>query len=47
MSIKQPMGGLGNELVQKRLDLIYAGRHTLQVTRNDDLYSVNLIVPND
>ena len=47
MSVKLPVGGLGNELVQKRLDLIYAGRHTLEVNRNDELYSVNLIIPND
>jgi two-component system, LytTR family, sensor kinase len=47
MSVKQPIGGLGNKLVQKRLDLIYAGRHTLEVTRNDGLYSANLTIPND
>jgi two-component system LytT family sensor kinase len=47
MSAKQPIGGLGNELVQKRLDLIYVGRHTLEVTRNDGLYSANLTIPND
>ncbi|MBI1769733.1 MAG: histidine kinase [Bacteroidetes bacterium] len=46
-SAKQPVGGLGNELVQKRLDLIYAGRHTLEVNRNNELYSVNLTIPND
>jgi two-component system LytT family sensor kinase len=46
-SVRQPVGGLGNELVRKRLDLIYAGRHTLQVNRNDELYSVNLTIPND
>lgn len=38
-------GGLGNELVQKRLDLIYKGRHTLQVNSQHDLYTVNLTVP--
>lgn len=44
---KQPDrdGGLGNELVQKRLDLIYHGRHQLQVDKKQDLYSVNLIIP--
>jgi len=46
-SVKQPIGGLGNELVRKRLDLIYTGRHTLEVNRNDELYHVNLIIPND
>ncbi|HTE31309.1 MAG TPA: sensor histidine kinase [Chryseolinea sp.] len=46
-SAKKVVGGLGNELVQKRLDLIYAGKHTLDVKREDELYSVNLTVPND
>lgn len=47
--IKQPNrdGGLGNELVQKRLDLIYKGKHQLQVNKRDDLYSVNLTIPNE
>lgn len=43
----QTNGGLGNQLIQKRLDLIYAERHTLVVTKNDELYSVNLTIPND
>jgi two-component system, LytTR family, sensor kinase len=46
-SDKQPIGGLGNELVQKRLELIYAGKHTLEVHKSDELYSVNLTIPND
>jgi len=46
-SIKQPIGGLGNGLAKKRLDLIYAGKHMLEVIRNDELYTVNLIIPND
>ena len=47
--IKQPGGdgGLGNELVQKRLDLIYKGKHELQVSKKDDLYSVSLTIPNE
>ncbi len=47
MSLKQPIGGLGNGLVKKRLDLIYAGKHTLEVNRYDELYSINLTIPND
>lgn len=48
-SVKQPDGdsGLGNELVQKRLDLIYKGQHTLQVDKKEELYSVNLTIPNE
>jgi two-component system LytT family sensor kinase len=46
---KQPNynGGLGNELVQKRLDLIYKGRHELLVNKSDDLYRVTLTIPNE
>lgn len=39
-------GGLGNELIQKRLNLIYAGKHTLEMHKTNDLYSVNLIIHN-
>ena len=46
-SIKQPTGGLGNVLAQKRLDLIYAGKHTLDVRKNDELYTVDLTIPNE
>jgi two-component system, LytTR family, sensor kinase len=47
MSLKQPIGGLGNGLVKKRLDLIYAGKHILEVNRYNELYSINLTIPND
>ncbi len=47
MSAKQPIGGLGNQLAQKRLNLIYAGRLTLEVKRDSELYTVNLTIPND
>lgn len=45
MSAKHAVGGLGNELVQKRLDLIYAGKHLLEIKRTEDSYSVNLTIP--
>jgi len=47
MSLKQSIGGLGNGLVKKRLDLIYAGKHTLEVNRYNELYSINLTIPNE
>jgi len=46
-STQQTSGGIGNQLVQQRLDLIYSGRHTLEVNKGDELYSVNLSIPND
>jgi hypothetical protein len=45
-SVKQPDSGLGNQLIQKRLHLIYPEKHILQVNKTDDLYSVNLTIIN-
>lgn len=36
--------GLGNELIQKRLQLIYPSKHQLNITQNNNLYSVSLII---
>ena len=44
--VRQFDSGLGNELIQKRLHLIYPEKHTLEVHKTDELYSVNLIIPN-
>jgi len=38
--------GLGNELIQKRLHLIYPEKHTLDVHKTNELYSVHLTIPN-
>ena len=34
--------GLGNELIQKRLSLLYPNKHTLNVSNSDGVYEVNL-----
>ncbi|MBA4852415.1 sensor histidine kinase [Emticicia sp. BO119] len=39
------VGGLGNELIEKRLQLIYNDRHTLEIQKTEDLYHVNLTIP--
>ena len=39
-------GGLGNELIQKRLNLIYAEKHKLEVNKSNDTYCVNLTITN-
>lgn len=46
--IKKQRGdnGLGNDLIQKRLQLIYPGKHTLQVINQNGLYRVHLIINN-
>ncbi|WP_162903089.1 sensor histidine kinase [Taibaiella koreensis] len=38
--------GLGNELLQRRLELLYPGRHRLSLSDQSDLYSVQLILDN-
>ncbi len=44
---KSSVGGLGNELAQKRLALLYGEKHTLEINKNDDLYRVNVTIPHD
>lgn len=43
-SVQRPDSGLGNQLIQKRLNLIYPEKHILQVVKTDDLYSINLTI---
>ena len=40
-------GGLGNELIRKRLQLLYPGKHDLQITDANGQYSVLLILNSD
>ena len=35
-------GGLGNDLIRRRLELLYPNRHTLEVSDRDDVYTVRL-----
>lgn len=42
--IKQGSNGLGNELIQKRLNLIYRNQHALLIKRENDLYKVILTI---
>ena len=43
-SVKHSDSGLGNELIEKRLNLIYPEKHALEVHKKHDLYSVNLTI---
>ena len=45
-AVPQASGGLGNELIQKRLNLIYPEKHILEVSRDNEQYRVNLIIQN-
>jgi two-component system, LytTR family, sensor kinase len=42
--LKQENGGVGNDLIQKRLNLIYPEKHSLKITNEDNLYSVKLTI---
>ncbi|MEP6748678.1 MAG: histidine kinase [Bacteroidota bacterium] len=43
-SIQNEYNGLGNELIQKRLGLLYPGRHSLTIANANNIYSVKLII---
>lgn len=45
-SVQQSDGGLGSELIQKRLNLVYGAKHTLDVHKTEDLYRINLEIIN-
>jgi len=42
LETKQEHGGLGNELIKKRLNLLYGDRHLLEITDNNEIYKVKL-----
>jgi len=44
--LQQESNGLGNDLIQKRLNLLYPEKHTLQLVKQINLYSVNLTITN-
>ncbi len=46
VKVHETIGGLGNELIVKRLNLIYADRHTLEVHKTNESYRINLLIHN-
>ena len=44
--LKQESNGLGNELIQRRLNLIYPEKHTLELSNHCNLYTVILTIQN-
>ncbi|CAN5396641.1 hypothetical protein BH11BAC2_BH11BAC2_19960 [soil metagenome] len=44
--LKQDSNGLGNDLIQKRLNLIYPEKHILELVKQTNLYSVHLTIRN-
>ena len=47
LNLHSETNGLGNELIQKRLQLLYPDRHTLKISKNEDLYKVKLTLNNE
>jgi LytS/YehU family sensor histidine kinase len=45
--VKDENNGLGNDLIQKRLELIYPNRHKLDVIKKADIYSVHLTIAHE
>ncbi|WP_295794918.1 histidine kinase [Mucilaginibacter sp.] len=45
-SVRQPDSGLGNDLIRKRLELLYKGKHNLRVDKTNELYTIDLMIPN-
>ena len=45
MMLPEAYGGLGNDLIEKRLDLIYEGKQKLEVTKTDERYCIDLTIP--
>lgn len=37
-------GGIGNELIEKRLQLLFPGKHQIQKTETDNIYTVELTI---
>jgi LytS/YehU family sensor histidine kinase len=42
--LEQEFGGLGNELIKRRLELLYPLNHVLLIGKNADIYSVKLAI---
>ncbi len=45
-TVQPTIGGLGNDLIKKRLNLIYAGQHQLEVLKTEERYSIHLTIHN-
>jgi two-component system LytT family sensor kinase len=41
-ALRNEYGGLGNDLIAKRLELLYPNRHQLEITDSNNLYTVKL-----
>jgi len=42
--LKPEYGGLGNELIERRLALLYPNKHMFSITNKNEVYTVNLVL---
>ena len=42
--LTEAYSGLGHGLIQKRLELLYPGKHTLRISNKDERYTVHLTI---
>ena len=47
MVAQKDFGGLGNDLIQKRLELLYEKKHTLEIKQTHENYEVHLNIKTD
>ena len=45
-SAGDPSGGIGLHNIQRRLDLLYPGKHSLVITEDQDIFTVKLVIEN-
>ena len=45
-SAGDPTGGIGLHNIQRRLDLLYPGKHSLVITEDQDIFTVKLVIEN-
>ena len=43
-AVGEEHGGLGNELIKKRLELLYPQKHRLTIEKSADTYRVKLVI---
>ncbi len=42
--MKDESGGIGNDLIEKRLDLLFSGKHELSTSKENNIYKVHLTI---
>ncbi len=46
-TFQSEFNGLGNDLIKKRIELMYPKKHNLAISKDNNIYKVNLTLAND